>query len=106
MPRHKKIDCRYLRIVLNGICEAIERLKIDIQGERMKELVSSKDNSRDVFLTKDEVSRQVDYSVPSIYRLIAAGTFPRPKKLGARKVRWLQSDITDWIKSLEYTKKS
>ncbi|MBR1141639.1 AlpA family phage regulatory protein [Bradyrhizobium denitrificans] len=35
-----------------------------------------------------------------MYRRIADGTFPVPRSLGPNTVRWLQSDIDAWIKSL------
>ena len=39
------------------------------------------------------------YGRASIYRLIAAGQFPRPYSLGARAVAWLESDIDAWIEA-------
>jgi len=38
------------------------------------------------------------YSKQSIYRLMAAGEFPRNVKLGKRKVAWMESDVYDWLK--------
>lgn len=35
----------------------------------------------------------------SIYALMAKGTFPRPVKIGARAVGWLNSDIDAWIET-------
>lgn len=57
----------------------------------------------DFFLSRDEVKRQSGYSIPSIYRLMAAGKFPHPVKTGGRAVRWRQSDITAWQLSLQTT---
>jgi prophage regulatory protein len=51
------------------------------------------------FLRLSEVRRRVPYGRASIYRLIAAGQFPRPYSLGARAVAWLESDIDAWIES-------
>jgi prophage regulatory protein len=36
----------------------------------------------------------------TIYRRIADGTFPPPRSLGPNTVRWLQSEVDAWIKSL------
>lgn len=36
----------------------------------------------------------------TIYRKIAAGTFPRPVSVGGTSVRWRQSDIEAWMASL------
>lgn len=33
----------------------------------------------------------------AVYRLIAAGLFPRAVPLGARAVGWLESEIDGWI---------
>lgn len=35
----------------------------------------------------------------SIYNYIKAGNFPRPRKLGARSVGWLASEIFEWVAS-------
>lgn len=51
------------------------------------------------FLRLSEVRRRVPYGRASIYRLIAAGQFPRPYSLGARAVAWLESDIDAWIET-------
>lgn len=40
-------------------------------------------------------------SCATIYRRMAAGTFPRPKSLGRGCVRWRESDIIDWQESLD-----
>jgi prophage regulatory protein len=43
----------------------------------------------------------VGYKPWSIYRLIRAGEFPRPVKLGLRAVAWRESDINEWIATRE-----
>lgn len=35
----------------------------------------------------------------SIYRLLGAGEFPKPKRLSKRRVAWLASDVDCWINS-------
>lgn len=35
----------------------------------------------------------------SIYALMAKGAFPKPIKIGARAVGWLESDIDAWIEA-------
>jgi prophage regulatory protein len=51
------------------------------------------------FLDIKQVSKRVSKSRSSIYAAIRLGEFPSPKKTGNRSVRWLESDITDWIQS-------
>lgn len=33
----------------------------------------------------------------TIYQKISKGTFPKPRKLGARAVCWLESEILIWL---------
>lgn len=51
------------------------------------------------FLRLTEVRARVPYSRATIYRLIAAGQFPRPYSLGGRAVAWLESEIDAWIEA-------
>ena len=51
------------------------------------------------FLRLAEVKNRVGYGRASIYRLIAAGQFPKPHSLGARAVAWLESEIDAWIEA-------
>lgn len=36
----------------------------------------------------------------TIYRWIAAGTFPKPRVLSKRCVRWVWADVNEWIENL------
>ncbi len=51
------------------------------------------------FLRLSEVRTRVGYGRATIYRLMAAGQFPRSYSLGARAVAWLESDIDAWIEA-------
>ena len=42
-----------------------------------------------------------ELSKASIYRLVRAGEFPAPIKLGARAVGWRRDEIEDWIAGRE-----
>ena len=48
-------------------------------------------------LPASAVVRQVGFSRQSIIRMCAAGKFPAPLKLETGSVRWLESEIVDWI---------
>lgn len=48
-------------------------------------------------LRRTEVERLTSISRSRLYELIASGGFPRPIRLGANSVAWLESDITAWI---------
>lgn len=47
-----------------------------------------------------EVLYKTGLSQSEKYRRIAAGTFPKPLKLGARAVAWRESEIQRWIEEL------
>ena len=44
-----------------------------------------------------EVSDRTGLPRSSIYAKIQTGDFPRPIKLGARSVGWLEADINSWL---------
>ena len=35
----------------------------------------------------------------TLYVLMAEGTFPRPRRVGKRAVRWNASEITNWLEN-------
>lgn len=43
-----------------------------------------------------EVVAETSLSVPTIYRRMAAGTFPSSRPLGGGRVAWVESDIEAW----------
>ena len=45
----------------------------------------------------EDVSRKSGCGRGLIYKQIAAGTFPRPLKIGPQAVGWLESEIDQWI---------
>ena len=57
----------------------------------------------DLLLPRRAVEKQAGISRATIYRMIKAGKFPRPVSIGTGAVRWKQSDITAWQKSLIVT---
>lgn len=44
------------------------------------------------------VVRRTGLSKASIYRMIKAGKFPKPIKLGVRAVGWPSDDVEAWIR--------
>ena len=52
-----------------------------------------------VILRRQQVQARTGLSRSTIYMAIAGGTFPRPVKLGARAVGWLESEIDAWLDS-------
>lgn len=51
----------------------------------------------DSLLTRPEVEGRCGISKTTIYRLMRSGAFPEPIPVGARAVRWLESEIDQWI---------
>ena len=48
-------------------------------------------------LRLDGVMAKTQISRSTIYDSIQKGTFPRPVKLGARAVGWLENEIESWL---------
>lgn len=54
----------------------------------------------DQLITIEQVRAKTGFSTATIYRRIAAGTFPQRVAAGERAVRWRLSEIDEWISSL------
>ena len=50
----------------------------------------------DPLLRRQEVEHQTGLSRTSIYRMMAEGTFPRPRRIGRQAVAWPASAIEAW----------
>ena len=50
-------------------------------------------------LRRKRVEMKVGLGRSAIYEQMAAGTFPKCIKLGARAVGWLEAEIDDWLQS-------
>ena len=46
--------------------------------------------------TLAEVREQTGLSKPTIYKMIHAGTFPPPVRIGTKAVRWRYEDLMKW----------
>jgi prophage regulatory protein len=51
-----------------------------------------------IFLKRPEIEHRTGLKRSTIYDKMKAGTFPKPVKLGARAVAWLEPEIDAWIK--------
>ena len=52
-----------------------------------------------MIVRRPEVERMTGLSRASIYRLMAAGEFPTPIRIGARAIGWRVGDIEAWLAS-------
>ena len=48
-------------------------------------------------LRRHDVENRTGLSRSTIYLRVKEGTFPKPVKLGARAVGWLESEIDGWL---------
>lgn len=70
--------------------------EVEPQKRQLRPATQTSANRQNLLPMKD-VSRWVNFSCQHIYRLMAIGKFPRPLKLGARRVCFLESEIAAWI---------
>jgi prophage regulatory protein len=45
-----------------------------------------------------QVRDRVSFSTSGIYALISANKFPKPIKLSAQSVGWIESEIDEWLR--------
>jgi prophage regulatory protein len=50
-------------------------------------------------LSIKEVHRRVKLSASTINRYVAAGSFPKPIKLGPGRVAWIEAEVAAWIET-------
>lgn len=56
-----------------------------------------RDRRQDSLLRIRDVRARTGFSVATIYRREAAGTFPRRQQIGPKMVAWYESDIGDFV---------
>ena len=50
-------------------------------------------------LRREDVERVTGLPRSTIYDMMSKGTFPKPIRLGARSVGWIESEIAQWLQS-------
>ncbi len=50
-------------------------------------------------IKRQQVEERTGIGRAYLYRLMSEGRFPRPVRVGTRAVRWLESDIQEWIEA-------
>ena len=53
----------------------------------------------DRLLTRHEVEHRIGIKRSALYRMMRAGIFPLPKKIGPRAVRWSLEEIESWLEA-------
>ena len=51
----------------------------------------------DRLLTRTEVETRCGIARTTVYRLMRAGQFPEPIRVGPRAVRWPESEVEAWL---------
>ena len=51
-------------------------------------------------LTRTEVEQRVGLGRSALYRAMREGRFPEPLRVGPKSVRWLLSEVEQWIAGL------
>jgi prophage regulatory protein len=50
-------------------------------------------------LTVHDVVAMTTYSKNSIYKMIRAGEFPAPTRIGENRVAWSRGEVLDWLRA-------
>lgn len=48
-------------------------------------------------ITRTELSKRLNLSLPTIWRMTRDGQLPKPLKISARRVGWIEADIEAWL---------
>ncbi len=51
-------------------------------------------------LSISQVSEKIALCPRAIYKLVAAGAFPAPRKATEKSIRWVDADVDNWILNL------
>lgn len=51
----------------------------------------------DRLLTRKEVEGRIRLGRSALYRMLRAGQFPLPVRIGPRAVRWKASEVESWL---------
>ncbi len=54
----------------------------------------------DRLLKFDDVTKLTGFTKVHIYNIMRQGLFPKSKRVGKRSVRWLESEVKEWLENL------
>ena len=52
---------------------------------------------QDTLMRRRAVEQRTGLGTTTLYKMMNQGLFPRPLQIGARAVRWPESEIEEWI---------
>jgi excisionase family DNA binding protein len=82
---------------LDAVNDSLDALIAEFD-QRLEPLLGARDR-RTQFLSTAEVTRRVGLSRFTIARLVRAKDFPAPRRVGLRHIRWLSSELDEWMRS-------
>ncbi|EHF5150734.1 AlpA family phage regulatory protein [Salmonella enterica] len=56
-------------------------------------------NDKPTLITAREALKRVQRSKSWLYTRLSKGEFPRPVRVGARSISFVESEVTEWIKN-------
>lgn len=59
--------------------------------------------SEEHFLLFDDVHKQTSLPHSTLYAMMKRGEFPRPMKIGRKRVAWPASEVKTWMQNRERT---
>ncbi|NQZ26218.1 MAG: helix-turn-helix domain-containing protein [Colwellia sp.] len=57
----------------------------------------------DDFVTQDQLSKKLNISKVTIWRMLKQGNLPKMVTINSRSKRWIRADINDYLQSLTNT---
>jgi len=63
--------------------------------------LAKKQSSAHAYMRQSQVLALVPFSAASLWRYVASGEFPTPRKLGPRITAWKTDDVMTWLESKE-----
>jgi len=86
----------------NAIRDAAARAVGDLLGLNAPTAELLAASLREILLRVDTVCTITGLSVPTVYRLMSQGGFPRPLKITGHARAWKLSEVMAWIDSREH----
>jgi len=53
--------------------------------------------ARQALIRREDVEALTGFKKAFIYREMKAGTFPQPIRIGEKAVRWVETEVREWI---------
>lgn len=73
----------------------------DCGGPQDSVLYKQASLSDDVLLDTNEVVRLTGVSLPTLTRMVIGGRFPKPRRIGPRRIGWPARNVKGWLAELD-----